>query len=272
MKSNSEGYVVIALNNSITDYIQCARVLAKSLRSVGDIRPITLITDTKNRDNLDIFDSVVTIESNDVSDWRLSDDWRVYHSSPYERTFKIESDVIITRPLDNWWELCRERDILVATGTRDYHNVLSPSRYYRRTIDSNGLPDVYNGITYFRRSRFAQKFFKTVRTVFENWQEINQSLASPSSSVTADTDTVYAIVCQLLGPELTTLPNSPIQWIHMKSRINGTIENWTQELCWELVGHDFRINTISQMYPVHYHIKDLAEKLEKIYDNRRDKK
>ena len=265
MKPLTEGYVILAQNNSTTDYVQCARVLAKSLRSVGDTRPITLITDRESHDH-EIFNSVVTMKSTSKGEWKLGDDWQVYDLSPYDRTFKIESDVVVTRSLDNWWELCRGRSILVATGTRDYYQRPATSRHYRHVIDSNGLPDVYNGLTYFERSSFAKKFFSVVKTIFKNWSDINQSLSTPSILQSADTDTVYAIACEILGRELTTLPDSPIQWTHMKSRINGTTEDWTQELCWELVDTDFRINTVSQLWPVHYHIKNFAAQLEIIYD------
>jgi len=265
MKQLTEGYVVIAQNNSDTDYVQCARVLAKSLRAIGDTRPVTLITDRDPGDH-QIFDNVVIMKSTATGEWKLSDDWQVYDLSPYDRTFKIESDVVITRSLDNWWELCRDRSVLVATGAKNYYQQPATSRYYRHVIDSNGLPDVYNGLTYFERSATAKKFFDVIKTVFENWSDVNQTLATPSPLEEADTDTVYAIACQLIGRELTTLPDSPIQWVHMKSRINGTTEDWTQELCWELVNGDLRINTISQLWPVHYHVKQLADQLEAVYD------
>jgi hypothetical protein len=82
-----------------------------------------------------------------------------------------------------------------------------------------------------------------------------------------DTDTVYAIAAQARGIEHCTMPNDMIQFVHMKQKINGTlVEDWTRELVWELVDTDFRINTISQLYPVHYHNKSLASELEAYYD------
>jgi hypothetical protein len=54
----------------------------------------------------------------------------------------------------------------------------------------------------------------------------------------------------------------------MKQKINsGMVEDWTREMVWELIGSDFRINTVSQLYPVHYHIKSLATKLDIEYDS-----
>jgi len=48
--------------------------------------------------------------------------------------------------------------------------------------------------------------------------------------------------------------------IHMKQFINGTpTEDWTDTFIPELLPHTFRINTIPQIYPVHYHVKAFAD-------------
>jgi hypothetical protein len=268
MSKQTEGYIVVAQNNDITDYVACARVLAKSLKLSGDHRPVTLCTDSLNYPGLEIFDTVEILISDQKKDdqWRLQDDWQIFELSPYDRTFKIEADVLVTRSLDNWWQACSDRDLVVAVGTRDFRQKLSPVRYYRQVLDRNCLPDVYNGLTYFTKSDLSKQFFKLVKQIFNDWTEINGSLQSPSSLTNADTDTVYAIAASVLGVENTTLPTDLIQWVHMKSKINGTTEDWTQELCWELVGSDFRINTVSQLWPVHYHVKQLAQQLEPYYD------
>jgi hypothetical protein len=271
--NSSEGYVIVAKNLDSTDYVTCARVLAKSIRLTGDTRPITLITNSTDDVELEIFDSVEFLKSDESNQLgKFNDDWQVYDLSPYDKTFKIESDVIVTRNLDSWWETCQERDLVVATGTRNYLQQLATSRYYRQTLDKNYLPDVYNGITYFRKSLLSKEFFKLVKTIFNNWTDINNNLHASSPLIEPDTDTVYAIACSIFGLENTIFPTNVIQWIHMKSKINGTVETWTDELNWELVGSDFRINTISQLYPVHYYVKELALQLEPIYDKQLTKR
>ena len=246
----SQGYVIVANNTVDTDYQQCARVLEKSLRAVGDTRPV----------------AILQLESTDKYGPYYSD-WQVYRQSPWDETFKIEADVIVTRSLEGWWTLCEGRDLLLATGCRDYRQNISTSRYYRRFNDENLLPDVYNGITYFKKSRLAKEFYMLVKIIFERWNEFNLELRWPSPLPWGDTDSVYAMAASIIGVERCTVPNDIIGWVHMKQRINGTTsEDWTQELPWELVGEDFRINTLSQLYPVHYHVKSLAGQLEPIYD------
>lgn len=263
----TQGYVILAQNNHTTDYVQCARVLAKSLKSVGDTRSITLLTDSLKYDNLDTFDQVILLDQTVGNHaWKLNDDWQVYDLSPYDETFKIESDVIVTRSIDHWWDICRDREIVVATGTRNFRQHVSTVRSYRRMLDENLLPDVYNGITYFKKTQLAKDFFNLVKTFFNNWTEFNDILKYDHVQEFGDTDTIYAMICKILGVEKTTLPTNIIQWVHMKSMINGTMNPWTKECIWELISSDFRINTISQMYPVHYHDKELAKYLEPIYD------
>jgi hypothetical protein len=251
----TQGYIIQAINTDTVDYQTCAQVLVKSLRAVGDIRPVTILTDISN-------DKVSS-----ATYGPYADDWQVYEQSPYDETFKLEADMIVTRSLDSWWNSMKNRDLHIATGCRDYKQHVSKSRYYRQVFDKNNLPDVYNGITYFKKSLLSKQFFDIVKLIFENWQEINNNLSYSSELTYGDTDTVYAIAANIIGIEQCTIPNSSIQFVHMKQRIhNGLMDDWTKEMIWELIDSDFRINTISQLYPVHYHIKSLASDLELAYD------
>lgn len=253
----TQGYVIPAINTDTVDYEQCARVLIKSLRAVGDLRPVTVIT----RDDLE------SSSVSSVTHGPYADDWQVYQLSQYDETFKLEADMIVTRSLEPWWTLCSNRDLFIASGCRDYKQQISRSRYYRQFNDKNLLPDLYNGITYYKKSTVAETFFDHVKTIFRNWTEINDSLQSPSQLEWGDTDSVYAIAASVIGVEHCTVENDTIQWVHMKQHINNLlVEEWDRELVWELVGTDFRINTVSQLYPVHYHVKSIAAQLEPLYD------
>jgi hypothetical protein len=47
--------------------------------------------------------------------------------------------------------------------------------------------------------------------------------------------------------------------IHMKNFIlNTELEDWTNELMYEFTEDNFKIDTIPQLYPVHYHVKSFA--------------
>jgi hypothetical protein len=260
----TQGYVIQSINTETVDYRLCARVLAKSIRSVGDNRPICLLTDKIEECDSKLFDQIILIEPSEYGPY--SDDWKCYEYSPYDETFKLEADMIVTRSLDSWWNSLKNRDLHIATGCRDYKQQVSQSRFYRQINDDNLLPDLYNGITYFKKSKLAKQFYKIVKQIFKNWHQVNLNLKQSSKLDHGDTDTVYAIAANIIGVENCTIPGSTIQFVHMKQRINNNIiDDWTKELVWELIGSDFRINTISQLYPVHYHVKSLALELDQYY-------
>jgi len=262
---DEKGYLIVASNNSDTDYVLCARVLAKSIKKHMPDSKVCLLTDKLIED--DTFDYIKTFPYGDVSgsDWKLDNDWQSFYATPFRETIKIEADMLITSDISHWWDILRHRDVVVATSCRDFKGNISENRHYRKIFDLNNLPNMYNAITYWRFSQTATDFFKLVRTIFENWDDYKTLLVGANDEE-ATTDVVYAIAGTLLGVEQVTLPNDVISLVHMKSKINNiTCDDWRKQLVWEVTDKEFRINTVTQQYPVHYHIKDFAKDLENIY-------
>lgn len=249
------GYLIPAVNNSTTDYVACAAQLARSLREWHPDARICLLTDQAG-DHPD-FDLVRTLPYGDQSsgEWKLSNDWQVYQATPFRQTIKLEADMFCASPIDHWWSLLENRDLVISQGARDHHDHAAQSRYYRRVFDANGLPDVYNAIVYWRRSGRAQEFFSLVRDIFQQWDQYRTLLKFSEDEAT--TDVVYAMAAQILGPENVTLPQGlGPSIVHMKQHIIGTqSENWTHELVWELTQPGLRIGTVAQWGLVHYHHK-----------------
>lgn len=263
----NRGFVIIAQNTKDIDYIKCATVLAKNIKKLMPDEKVALITGEKIKNKA--FDKIVKFPYGDLapdSKWKLINDWQVYEASPFDHTIKIEADIFLPQRIDHWWDVLKQRDLVVSTYIRDYKQNISHSRFYRRFIDDNNLPDVYNALTYFKKSELAEKFFKTVRNIFENWDDY-RSLLKCNTNEEVTTDWVYAIACHILGEELTTLPQfEGMSMVHMKQFINGMpTEDWTDTLIYEILPHTLRINTFPQQYPFHYTIKDFSDKLEKLY-------
>jgi hypothetical protein len=183
-----------------------------------------------------------------------TNDWQMFQISPYRQTIKLEADMIAAGPIDHWWTLFENRDVVISQGARTYYDQPAESRYYRKVFDSNHLPDVYNAITYWRLSSTAKDFFQLVRGIFENWDEYKKLLKFSEDH--ASTDVVYAMAAKIMGVEHVTLPlGLGPTIVHMKQHINGLkTENWPQELIWEY--NPLRINTVAQHGMFHYHIKD----------------
>ena len=241
---HEQGYLILAQNNSTTDYVACARALAHNLKSIEPDARVCLLTDDINNSD-PVFDYVRTFPFGDRAqgqDWKLMNDWQCFNASPFRRTIKLEADLLIPRSIAHWFDILSQRDLVVTIGARNYHNQLAKERHYREIFDANDLPDVYNAITYWRLSSAAQEFFDTVRTVFENWDDLMANLRYGKDQP-VNTDLAYALALVILGPERYILPGTTVPgMIHMKGAINGLqSEDWTRELVWEFNDDSFRI-------------------------------
>lgn len=250
------GYVIMAQNTSTVNYVECAEVLAMSIRQNNPNANITIITE----DKLPYGDLAPD------SDWKLINDWQVYEASPYDETIKLEADMLVSNNIDYLFDALSIKDVCICTTIRDYKGNISDSRAYRKFIDNNNLPDVYNAITYFKKSTFAKTFFETVRCIFENWNDIRPNFKC-NVDEPISTDWAYSIASHVLGVENTTIPTiiRDFSMVHMKHLIVNTItEDWTKELVYE-IGNPIRIQTIPQTYPFHYHIKPFSKKIIEYY-------
>ena len=267
----NKGYVILAQNTKTTNYVKCAEALALSIYNVMPNAKVSLITN-ENCVNFALFDSVIPLPYGDLepnSDWKLINDWQIYEASPYEYTIKLEADLYITKDINYWFDILEHRDLVICTTIRNFKQEISKVRGYRRFIDDNYLPDVYNAITYFKKSDLASKFFSIVKNIFENWSEYRKYYkCKPDEPVT--TDWAYAIAAYLLGIEKTTMPVfTDMSMIHMKEFINGNAtENWTDTFVYEIFKNQIKIQTVPQLYPLHYHVKSFANKLLEVHNDR----
>jgi hypothetical protein len=263
-----QGYLILAHNSETTDYVACARALAKSLRYWMPDCKICLVTDANERDP--VFDIVKPFPFGDQDPngtWKLSNDWQAFSASPFRETIKLEADMIVNNDISHWWNWFEHRDLVISQGVRNYQNAMSDCRAYRRLFDDNDLPDVYNAITYWRLSKTAAEFFQLVRTFFEQWNTVKQTLKY-CDGIPANTDMIYAMVAKYMGTEKVLMPHVWPSIVHMKPAINflkTDARPWTGEFVWELVDGHMRINTIEQHDIVHYHEKSFAKELEEYY-------
>ena len=244
----NKGFVIMAQGKVYED---CAEVLRDSILNVMPDSNITIITTDMLPDG--------DVASN--TEWKLQNDYQVYKCSPYEYTIKLEADMYIPRSIDYWWEVLQHRDLVISTTIRNYKQEISDVKTYRKFIVDNNLPDTYNAITYFRKSELSEKFFDLVKDIFANWDQYIQILKCKNDEIPT-TDFVYSIASHILGVENTTLDFSDMSMIHMKQYVNTLpTENWTDTFVYEVLPHTFRINTMPQLYPIHYHIKDFSKNI-----------
>ena len=249
------GFVIPAQGEQ---YHQCARALAKSIKYFMPDAKVATIGDCKDP----IFDHCIKFNNPEPG---MRNDWQIYRLTPFHETIRLEADMIVNGSIEHWWTAFEKRDVVVAQGTYNFYGQQSLVRKYRQHFDSNNLPDVYNAVTYWRKSQLALEFSRTVKMLFDNWATAIQCLKGWNNPE-PDTDTVYAIAIKMIGKELFTLPKDSM-FVHMKGAINYCQgENWTKELVWELNKQGLRINTIQQTKPTHYYIKSFSAILEEHYD------
>jgi hypothetical protein len=243
----NKGFVIMAQDTEKTSYTKCADTLRKSILRVMPNANITVITSDM-------------LPYGDLGGF--ANDWQVYEVSPYDYTIKLEADMYIPRNIDHWWGVLKDRDVVVSNTIRNFKQEISDVRFYRRFIDDNKLPDVYNAITYFKKSDTAQEFFNLVKEIFTNWEEYKKILKCNPDEL-ATTDWVYAIASHIMGVEKTTLPGfTEMSMVHMKQYINGNpTENWTDTFIYECLPNQIRVQTVPQQYPFHYHVKNFCDKI-----------
>jgi len=147
------GYLIPAIGDQ---YVACADRLADSIRQHHPSANITILT----KDQLPYGDQ-----------GGFANDWQCFRASPYRQTIKLEADMIAAGPIDHWWTLFERQDVVISQGCRNFYDRPGESRAYRRIFDRNNLPDVYNAITYWRRSQTAMEFFNLIHDIFAHWDQ-----------------------------------------------------------------------------------------------------
>jgi hypothetical protein len=260
-----QGFFTIAQNTKDVDYLRLAYLQAMSVKLTmpGSLYAVAVdaaTLESVTEEHRQVFDYVITIEDDHAVDdiWKLRNEWQAFYLTPFKETIKLESDIVFTRSISHWWTAFRLRDIVLSHGCRDYLGKLSLNREYRQVFDDNELPDVYNGLMYFRYTPTAAEFFWWAREIFQNWEMVRDTLIKCYDDYPT-TDVVYALAAKIVGVEKCTMPSmNYINFTHMKPAINqfNNTATWQDLVVHEIDVPMVRINNINQYHPLHYQDKD----------------
>ena len=271
---NDIGFLSIAQNSKF-NYLELAYLQAISTKLTMPESKYAVIVDTNTMNSFkdeywNAIDYVIPLDNDYAKDKdvKFLNEWQVLKLTPFKETIKLESDLLITRDISHWINAFRLRDIVLSSGAKDFRQELSPSRTYRQIFDLNELPDIYNGLMYFRLTELSFKFFSIARELFLEWDLIKQSLKR-CNNIEPSTDLIYAIAAKIIGVEKCTLPINWINFVHMKPAINKLPEQpWFKSVIQEIDAPMLRIGNLNQYYPVHYCDKDwINEEIIKEYEN-----
>lgn len=268
------GFVTLAQNTDEVDYLELAFAQAKNIKQTQKNSKYAVIVDSATKEKVTdqhraVFDYVIEIPhdyNKPDSKWKLLNEWQVFWLTPFKETIKLESDILFTRSIDHWLPALRKRDIVLSTGCKNYKGQVSKVRKYRRLFDDNKLPDVYNGLMYFRFSQTANSFFLLAKSIVDNWEVLKDQALKNCREESPSTDVLYAITAHVFGRENCTIPSLDFfNFVHMKPGIQGWADKnkWTDSVTIETDDNMIRINNQNQYYPIHYYektfVKDFIE-------------
>ena len=274
-----QGFVTFAQNTQDTDYLELAYIQALNIKATQTQNKYAVVVDTATREKVNerhrrVFDYIIDLplDNNDPTSARkFANEWQVFGLTPFKETIKLESDLLFTRSIDHWWTAFRLKNIVLSTGCRDYQGHRSHVRKYRRLFDDNKLPDVYNGLMYFRFSLEAKQFFEAAQHIQTQWSYVRASLKNCIEDQPS-TDVLYALTALMVGKETCTMPSMDfLNFIHLKPAINGIEETVSvnDQFVTEFDSGMIRINNVNQLQPLHYFEKDfVTAEMKEWYESR----
>lgn len=265
-----QGFFTFAQNNSTTDYLTLAYVQAMSIKLVmpGSLYAVAVdsvtlaqVTDQHRQ----VFDYVIEMDEDYASEdeWKLANEWQAFWLTPFKETIKLEADLLIPADISHWWNSFRLRDVVLSTNCQTYlGNTVTNDTLHRKVFIDNELPNVYNGLMYFRYSQISTYFFSVARDIYQNWDSVKNAIKN-AHDTNPSTDLVYAITAMFMGPEFVTIPTMDyINFVHMKPSLQGwkQDDSWTESVLTEFDLPMIRINNRNQYHPIHYHQKNFITK------------
>ena len=112
------GYLIPAIDTESVDYLACAIQLARSIRQWHPGANISVLSVKRCSDP--VFDHVIPLPYGDLGGF--ANDWQCFTASPYRQTIKLEADMYAATPIDHWWTLFEQRDVVISQGCKGLYN------------------------------------------------------------------------------------------------------------------------------------------------------
>jgi hypothetical protein len=273
MNKEGQGFLTFAINMGEVDYLRLAYLQALNVKATQHGAKYAVITNVHEEavpeKYLKVFDHITYLNPEFKRPF-FAEPYAL-HYSPFKETIKLEADLLFTRSIEHWWTTFRLRDVCMSYNAKNSIGVASAVIKYRELFKENNLPDVYNGLMYFRYSQAATEFFNAAYRISNEWAMVKTSLMNciePEPS----TDVLFAISALMVGEETVTIPSTDfLNFVHMKSEFNGwsDTKSWIDTVMNERDGDMIRINNLNQLNPVHYYDKTYAtDELIEYYEQR----
>jgi len=217
-----KGFLWFCQNTDKVDYVKCSIELAKSIKKYNKENNICVVTDKKFESE---YIDIVLVMNKDESashEIKWANEYKAFTASPFTHTIKLEADMLWTANTDFWWNYLWQHDLVFSVDVKDYKDNTVNDITYRKLFVRNNLPNIYNGLTYFRKSVKAQNFFKICEAITKNWNEVRDKMLIGCHDPYPSTDVVYGLAYRIIDPTQKELIDYPFfKFIHHKSAIHG---------------------------------------------------
>ena len=271
-KKLSRGFLTIAENNNIINYVRLAYGLALSIKatqsetskvSIG----VTPGTDVPDRYR-DVFDEVIELPWEDHAEnshWKMENRWKIYHITPYDETINVDSDMLFTSDIKDWWDILAKKSFNPTVDVKTYRNEDVTGDFYRKVFIKNDLPNIYTGLMFFKKDNIVKELFELVEIIFKNWETFYYEFLDHERPGYVSADVVYGLATKILDmkDDLTNGDDGNIPtFVHMKSQIQNWNLNTERDINWMGIvpsyvtpNLEIKIAQYKQTLPFHYHIK-----------------
>lgn len=269
----SKGFLVFA-QNSKYDYLRLAYGLALSLKKTQSKFSNLSVAVTPGQEvpvhMREAFDQVIDIPWGDAAadtEWKLENEWKAYHLTPYEETIKLEADMLVPVDMSDWWKILGNNDVWMASRTITYRGEDTVGTPYRNLFETNKLPNTYTAFMYWKKSEAAKQLFDMAELIYQNREHFYYEFLNEDRDNFISTDVAFALAQKLLN---VNYAGDEFPLIHMKSLLqNAPIrgDDWTLDLPMTVAKDgSIKIGRFSQKAPLHYHVKsaltdDMIERL-----------
>ena len=231
-------FTMLAQNSKDVDYVQQACVSAMSIRYTNPNSKICLITnDTVPNKYASLFDSIVEIPWGDAAhkyDWKIHNRFKIIHACPFEATVVIDTDMLVLNDLSRWDEYFKKYDFWICNNVKTYRDEIVTSPFYRKKLNKYNLPNVYYGLHYFKKSKLAFDFYKTLDVIVNNYEDFfnlnNMNLQNFASMDISSSLATAILDCET---QITDISKHAPMFTHMKANIqnwSGLKEQWQMEV------------------------------------------
>jgi hypothetical protein len=222
----SKGFIVLAQNTKNVDYIKQAYALALSIKASQTVTAISLVTnDTVPKAYQSAFDQIIPIPWTDKQQetaLKAENRWKLYHTSPYDETIVLDTDMLLLEDISDWWNYCSNYNIKFCLKVKNYKLETIKDTYHRKAFIANNLTNPYFALHYFKKCDQAFDFYKVLEFVINNWEWCYDKFAPEEYQDWLSMDLAAAIAVEITGMHNYAVDScSPLEFTHMKTPIQG---------------------------------------------------